>query len=60
LEMFEELLGISRKAPVIDFIALIVELGQHAISGVGIQSEPCYSRGVSHNKPWLWLICLTI
>ena len=53
LDIFEELQGISRKAPVIDFIALIVELGQHAISGVGIQAEPCYRRGVSHNKPFV-------
>ena len=51
LDVFEELPGIGRKAPVIDFIALVVELSQHAISGVGIQSEPCYRRGVSHNKP---------
>jgi len=51
LNVFEELLGIGREAPVIDFIALIVELGQDAISGVGIQSEPCYRSGVSHNKP---------
>jgi hypothetical protein len=28
-------------------------LGQNAISGVGIQSEPCYRSGVSHNKPWV-------
>ena len=53
LDMFEELLGMSREAPVIDFMALIVELGQNAISGVGIQAEPCYSRGVSHNKPFV-------
>jgi hypothetical protein len=26
-------------------------LSQDAISGVGIQSEPCYRSGVSHNKP---------
>jgi hypothetical protein len=51
LDMFEELLGISRETPVIDFIALIVELGQHTISGVGIQAEPCYRSGVSHNEP---------
>ena len=51
LDMFEELLGISRETPVIDFVAMIVELSQHAISGVGIQAEPCYRRGVSHNKP---------
>jgi hypothetical protein len=51
LDMFEELLRIGRETPVIDFIALIVELGQHTISGVGIQAEPGYRRGVSHNEP---------
>ena len=51
LDIFEELQGISREAPVIDFVALIVELSQHAISGVGIQAEPCYRSVVSHNEP---------
>jgi hypothetical protein len=51
LDMFEELLGMSRETPAIDFGAVIVEVSQNAVSGVGIQSEPCYSRGVSHNKP---------
>jgi hypothetical protein len=51
LDMFEELLGVGREAPVIDFGAVIVELGQYAISGVGIQAEPGYSGGVSHNEP---------
>jgi len=51
LDLFEESVGIGGETPVIDFIALVVELGQHAISGVGIQAEPGYSRGVSHNEP---------
>ena len=51
LDLFEELPGIRRETPVINFVALIVELSQHAISGVGIQAEPCYRRGVSHSKP---------
>jgi hypothetical protein len=51
LDLFEEMPGIGWKAPVINFIALVVELSQDAISGVGIQSEPCYRSGVSHNKP---------
>jgi hypothetical protein len=32
---------------------VIVELGQNTVFGVGIQSEPGYSRGVSHNKPFV-------
>src|SRR5208283_4996553 len=51
LEMFEELLGMGWETPVVDFVAVIVELAQHAISGVGIQAQPGYSCGVSHNKP---------
>ena len=53
LDMFEEWLGIGREAPAVEFGAAIVELSQNAISGVGIQSEPCYRSGVSHNKPWV-------
>jgi len=51
LDISEELLGISRETPVIDFVALIVEVSQHAVFGVGIQSEPCYRGSVIHNKP---------
>jgi hypothetical protein len=51
LDIAEELLGISRETPVIDFVALIVELSQHAVFGVGIQAEPCYRGTVIHNKP---------
>ena len=42
LELFEELLGIGWETPVVDFVAVIVEVGQHAISGVGIEAQPCY------------------
>jgi hypothetical protein len=51
LDISEELLGISRETPVIDFVALIVEVSQHAVFGVGIQSEPCYRGSVIHNRP---------
>ena len=58
LDVFEELPGIGRKTPVVDFVALVVELSQDAISGVGIQAEPCYRRDENHNEPWVvvnWL-----
>ena len=51
LDMFEQLPGIGGEAPPFEFRAVIVEMSQDAISGVGIQSEPCYRSGVSHNKP---------
>ena len=30
---------------------MIVELAEHAVFGVGIQTEPCYPGSVIHNKP---------
>src|SRR5487761_2456279 len=53
LEMLDELLGLGGEAPPLEFAALIVELRQHAIFGVGIQTEPCYSCRVIHNKPFV-------
>ena len=53
LDIAEELLGISLETPVIDFVALIVELSQNAVFGVGIQSEPGYRCGGSHKKPFV-------
>jgi hypothetical protein len=51
LDMLEELLGIGGEAPPFAFRAVIVEMSQDAIFGVGIQSQPGYSSGVSHNRP---------
>jgi hypothetical protein len=51
LDLFEELPGIGRETPVIDFITLVVELSQNAVFAVGIQAQPGYRWGVSHNEP---------
>ena len=51
LDLFEEQLGIGRETPPLAFGALIVELSQNAISGVGIQTEPCYRSNVTHKEP---------
>ena len=51
LEMLEELLGLGGKLPPFHFAALIIELTEDAIFGVGIQSEPCYSGSIIHNEP---------
>jgi hypothetical protein len=32
---------------------VIVEVAEHAIFGVGIQTEPCYGGRVIHNKPFV-------
>src|ERR1017187_3372623 len=50
LDMMNQLLRLGGKAPPLDFVTLIIELAQHAVFGVGIQTEPCY-RGSIHNKP---------
>jgi hypothetical protein len=51
LDVFEQLLWIGGEAPPFELRALIVEMSQDAISGVGIQSEPCYRSSVSHKEP---------
>ena len=51
LDMFEEELGLGGELPPFNFGAVIIELTEHAIFGVGIQTEPCYRGSVIHNKP---------
>jgi len=51
LNMFDEELGLGGELPPLDFGAVIIELTQNAIFGVGIQTEPCYRGSVIHNKP---------
>ena len=53
LDVVEELLGIGGETPPAALGALIVQLGQNAISGVGIQPEPCYRRSIRHREPWV-------
>ena len=53
LQVREELLGRGGKLPPLEFAALIVELTEDAVFGVGIQPEPCYSGGIIHNEPWV-------
>jgi len=52
LDIFDEELGLGGELPPFNFGAVIIELTEQAIFGVGIQTEPCY-RGVIHNKPWV-------
>ena len=46
LNLRDELLGLGGKAPPLEFVALIVEVAEHTVFGVGIQPEPCYRGGV--------------
>ena len=48
LDMFDEELGLGGELPPLDFGAVIVELAEDAIFGVGFQTEPCYRGSVIH------------
>ena len=52
LEMFAQGLGLGAEAPPALFGALIIEVSQDTILGVGIQAQPCYRGRVSHNEPF--------
>ena len=51
LDMLDQELGLGGELPPLEFSALIVEVAQDAVFGVGIQAEPCYRVDVIHNKP---------
>jgi hypothetical protein len=51
LNVLEEFLGLGGKTPPFDFGAVVVEVAEHAVFGVGIQPEPCYSGSNIHNEP---------
>jgi len=51
LDMLEEEPGLGGKLPRFEFGAVIVEVAENAVFGVGIQTEPCYRGSVIHNKP---------
>jgi hypothetical protein len=48
------------KLPPVAFAALIIQVREDTVFGMGIQAEPCYSGSVTHKRPWLWLLGLTI
>src|ERR1022692_1327770 len=50
LDMLHQEGRLGGEAPPFEFGALIVEVPEDALFGVGIQTEPCY-RCVIHNKP---------
>jgi len=52
LNLRNEFLGLGGKTPPLDFGAVIVELAEDAIFGVGIQPEPCYRGSNIHNNPF--------
>jgi hypothetical protein len=52
LDMLDEGVGLGTKAPPFEFVALIVEVSEDTILGVGIQAQPCYRGRISHNEPF--------
>jgi len=51
LDMLDEFLGLGGELPPLEFGAVIVEVAEDTVFGVGIQTEPCYRCAVIHNKP---------
>lgn len=52
LDVLDEGVGLGAEAPPLAFAAVIIELGEQTILGVGIEAEPCYRGRVSHNEPF--------
>lgn len=53
LDMLDQGVGLGAEAPPFEFCALIVELSQDTILGVGIEAQPCYRGSVVHNEPFI-------
>ena len=51
-DMLNQSLGLGAEAPPPAFEALVIEMSQDTILGVGIQAQPCYSGSVGHNEPF--------
>ncbi len=49
LDLGDEFLGLGGKLPPLDFGAVVVEVSEDAVFGVGIEPEPCYSGSIIHN-----------
>jgi len=50
LDLLEEGVRLGAKAPPVEFVALIVEVSEHTILGVGIQAQPGYRGIVNHRN----------
>lgn len=53
LNVLDEGVGLSAKAPPLAFAAVVIEMGEQTILGVGIEAQPCYRGSVSHNEPFI-------
>jgi len=53
LDLGDELLGLGGQLPPLELGAVIIEVSEDAVFGMGIEAEPCYRRGIIHNEPWV-------
>jgi len=51
LDLRDEFVGLGGKLPPLELGAVIIEVSEHAVFGVGIEAEPCYSGSIIHNEP---------
>jgi hypothetical protein len=53
LNVLDEGVGLGAEAPPLAFDALIIEMGEETILGVGIEAQPCYRGSAGHNEPFI-------
>ena len=53
LDLGDELVGLGGELPPLELGAVIIEVREHTVFGVGVESEPCYSGSNIHNEPLL-------
>ena len=51
LDLGDELVGLGGELPPLELGAVIIEVSEDAVFGVGVESEPCYSGSNIHNEP---------
>lgn len=52
LDVLNQSVGLGAEAPPLAFDALVIEMSQETILGVGIKPQPCDRGRVSHNEPF--------
>jgi len=50
VNLSDELLRLGGKLPPVEFATLIVQVREHAVFGMGIESKPCYRGSIIHNE----------
>ena len=51
LDLGDELVGLGGELPPLELGAVIIEVSEDAVFGVGIEAQPCYSGSIIHNEP---------